>query len=144
MSPIAVITVAAAAAVVAIATAVEREEGGRLSVREARAEADPLQPDHLRIYLTLVNEGGDDAVIALETPLAAEVALSGPGAQPAGDDGIAMPADSMLALAPDARFILARGVDWERLSETGFPLVLEFARSDAIYVAVPVAGADTP
>jgi copper(I)-binding protein len=147
VSPISVIAVVAAAAAVAVVAALQREDAGRLSVRDAWAAVDPADPGALRIYLTLVNDGGDDRVVGLDTPLAATVELVRNGSEEPGDagagaaetaGGLAMPADSALTLDPDGPFILAREVAWDRLDDAGFPLVLDFAGSDAIFVAVPL------
>ena len=140
VSPISVIAVVAAAAAVAVVAALQQEDAGRLSVRDAWAAVDPADPGALRIYLTLVNDGGEDRVVGLGTPLAAAVELAGSDGP---EEELAMPAHSTLALDSARLFILARDVAWDKLTETGFPLVLDFALSDAIFVAVPV-GTDGP
>jgi copper(I)-binding protein len=138
LSPIASLTIVAAAAAIAVVAALQ-EEGGRPTVREARAEIDPDRPHDLRIYLTLVNDGGDDRVTGFSTPLAEAVALAGAAPDGAGD-GISLPAGSMLVLDPGTRFVVARDVALDRLPAAGLPLVVDFAHADAVYVAVPVDG----
>ncbi len=141
MSPIAVVTVAAAAAAVAVVAVLQREDAGRVSVRDAWAVPDSADPADLRIYLTLVNDGGDDRVIGLATPLAATVAIVGEDADRQNE--LALPAGGALSLDTDRMFIRAEDVAWDELAITGFPLVFDLARSDGIYVAVPVRTAPT-
>ena len=137
MSPIALMTVAAAAVAVAVVAVLQREDAGRLSVRDAWAEPDMADPSDLRIYLTLVNDGGDDQVIGFKTPLAGLVTLVGASADvPQG--ALTMPARSALTLDSGSLFILAEDVAWDEVTEDGLPLVLDLAHSDAIFVSVPI------
>lgn len=95
---------------------------GAVPIRAENAIAVPLQdePGHLRVFLTLVNDGGADRLIGAESPLAELIELVAPTAD------IALPAHSAPSLALDGAHLRMVGV-----AELGdgavLPLTLQFA-----------------
>lgn len=139
MSPIAILTMVSAAAAVAVVAMLQVEDQGRLSVYNARATVDRVSGD-VHIYFTLVNDGGDDVVTGFSSPDASEVALQ--GALPDGQtpvSGLAMPAHSSQVFDAAHMYLRARGFTGPDPEAEGamLPLVLDFEKSDGIYVAVP-------
>lgn len=140
VSPIAILTMVSAAAAVAVVAMLQVEDQGRLSVYDARATVDQASGD-VHIFFTLVNDGGDDVVTGFSSPDASAVALQGvlPDEQTRGA-GLAMPAHSSLVFDTHL-YLSARGVAIDpgaQAEDAILPLVLNFEKSDGIYVAVPI------
>lgn len=136
VSPIAAVTVLTAAVAVAVVAALQGEDAGRVRVVDAIAVPDQGDAGALRLYMTVINDGGDDRAIAFRSPASDTVAL----AAGAGDAPITLelPADSTQVLDADHTHLIARAVDPDKLDAAGFPLVIELERSDGIYLTVPL------
>ena len=139
ISPIAVTTVLTAAIAVAVVVAFQGEHASRVRVTEAEAVPDSEETDALRLYMTVINDGGADRVVAFRSPASPEIVVVGNETEAATDAAgpLALPADGAQVLDTD-RYLLARAVDAENLTSSGFPLIIELERSDGIYVVVPL------
>lgn len=138
MSPIAVVTVLTAAIAVAVVVAFQGEHASRVRVVDAQAVPDSTEPDALRLYMTVINDGGADQVVAFRSPASADISMVGGDPETPGDNGpFALPADSAQVLNADL-YLLARGVDSTEVTPGGFPLIIELENSDGIYVVIPL------
>ncbi|MEZ5669807.1 MAG: copper chaperone PCu(A)C [Alphaproteobacteria bacterium] len=138
MSPIAAITVLAAAAAVAVVAAMQTGESGRITVREPRAVPIVGAPNDAALFMTIVNDGGDDRLVGLRLRVADAAVLVDAASQPQPE--LDLPGHSAVALAPGQLHVVVENVDWSRLDGGSIPLSLLFEEAEGITVPVPVEG----
>jgi len=142
-------TVIAALALLAIAAGAAAADGPKVSQAWARATAPGV--DVGAAYLTIDGGAADDILVSASTTRAAMVHLhtveeSGGVAKMRAVQGIDVPAERRVVLAPKGTHIMLMGLSRPLVAGETFPLELRFAKAGALGVTVLVraAGADAP
>lgn len=144
---LAILIIMATAMTTAIITTTAKAHGyklGTLSI--GHVWAPPSEDGRTAVYGPLYNSGEDDALIAVETPIADTVEFidanqddaENTGGVPTGLDQIKIPAGTPVSLAAWDAHIAIYGLKKPLKNGDSFPLILTFAKEGKITVTVEV------
>lgn len=121
---IAILSIVAAASYLLVAQAV------KTNMLVSNVTAAPIEgaPDSLGVFLNLANSGGPDRLISARSIVAQRARLD----HAVADAGLAIPAHSHPALAPDGAFILMDGIGGDLQEGRMIPVTLRFENAGEI------------
>lgn len=106
-----------------------------LLLEDAHAAALEDESGSVAVFLTIANAGGPDRLVGVSSPVAAEAVIVGPGR-----DGLAIPAGSTPALAPDGAWLRLTGLDGPRDEGRLIPVTLEFEETGVVTTQARIEG----
>ncbi|SFH29239.1 hypothetical protein SAMN04488020_109148 [Palleronia marisminoris] len=128
-----------------LATALPLAAHADVAVSDPWARASILTSRPAAAYLTLVSDG-DDRLLEVSTPVAAEVMVHATEVDDAGLSRmnhvatVELPAAEAVTFAPGSMHLMLTGLSKKLIEGTSFPLTLRFETAGRVTVDVPVLG----